>query len=345
MQFLPSSLLPLLLTTVVTAQTTTSCNPTEKTCSANTALSSSTYTHDFTTGLDSTNFNITAGNVTATSSGALFTITKSGDAPTIRSKWYIFFGRVSFILRASPGTGIVSSAILLSDDLDEIDWEFLGGEPDVAQTNYFGKGESTTTNREVDVAAAGSQTTSHNYTVVWKKDQTQWLVDGVVLRTLTADEATAGGNSYPQTPMDVRIGIWAGGDSGNSEGTIEWAGGETDYSQGPFEMVLEKVEVVNDNPGTSYTYGDTSGDADSIKVDGSGTTSSVSASLGTKTSTASGSAGISTDVTTATATTTGSMWWTASAEALISKSQSGGSRISASYKWYGVALGTLLALL
>jgi hypothetical protein len=76
-----------------------------------------------------------------TSSGAEFTINKSGDHPTIQSKWYIFFGRVSFFLKAAPGTGIVSSAILESDDLDEVDWEWLGGSDYVSkvQTNYFGK--------------------------------------------------------------------------------------------------------------------------------------------------------------------------------------------------------------
>lgn len=79
--------------------------------------------------------------MTYTSSGAEFTITKSGDNPTIQSKWYIFFGRVSFFLKAAPGTGIVSSAILQSDVLDEVDWEWLGGSDYVSkvQTNYFGK--------------------------------------------------------------------------------------------------------------------------------------------------------------------------------------------------------------
>ena len=43
-------------------------------------------------------------------------------------------------MRAAPGTGIVSSAILQSDDLDEIDWEWIGGSSTKAQSNYFGKG-------------------------------------------------------------------------------------------------------------------------------------------------------------------------------------------------------------
>ncbi|KAL1656374.1 hypothetical protein SLS61_000837 [Didymella pomorum] len=275
--------LALLLSASTTlAQTSTSCDPTEKTCSADTGLSSSTYTHDFTTsGADDDAWNITAGNVTYSSSGAEFTITKSGDHPTIQSKWYIFFGRVSFFLKAAPGTGIVSSAILESDDLDELDWEWLGGSDysSKVQTNYFAWS-----------AVSDTQTTTHNYTIAWTSSATIWLVDDVAIRTLNYADAVAGKN-YPQTPMNIRIGIWAGGDSGNDEGTIEWAGGATDYSDGPFTMYLEKVEVVNENPGASYEYGDLTGDYTSIKVnDADSSTSSSSSTLsGSEGSTGAGS--------------------------------------------------------
>ena len=57
------------------------------------------------------------------------------------------------------------------------------------------------------------------------------------MRTLLYADAV-GGRNYPQTPVNVRIGIWAGGDPANDPGTIEWSGGETDYSAGPFTMVL-----------------------------------------------------------------------------------------------------------
>jgi hypothetical protein len=94
--------------------------------------------------------------------------------------------------------------------------------------------------------------------------------------------------------MNVRIGIWAGGDPNNAEGTIEWAGGETDYSQAPFTMVLEKVEVRNENPGSSYSYGDMSGEFGSIVVDGgNGNAKKSGAEDGTKASSASASASAS----------------------------------------------------
>ncbi|KAF1932561.1 glycoside hydrolase family 16 protein [Didymella exigua CBS 183.55] len=318
--------LALLLSASTTiAQTSTSCNPTEKTCPDDTGLASSTYTHDFTTsGADSDAWNTTAGNVTSTSSGLEFTITKSGDAPTIQSKWYIFFGRVSFFLRAAPGTGIVSSAILESDDLDELDWEWLGGSDYVSkvQTNYFGKGNTTSYDRAAWAAASDTQTTTHNYTIVWTSASTTWYVDEVAIRTLNYADAVSGKN-YPQTPMNIRIGIWAGGDSANDEGTIEWAGGATDYANGPFTMYLEKVEVVNDNPGASYAYGDLTGDYSSIKVNDADATNSSSSSLlsSSSGSTGSGSESESSTATvasSASATKTG-MWWTASASAAVAQ--------------------------
>ncbi|KAF2133167.1 glycoside hydrolase family 16 protein [Dothidotthia symphoricarpi CBS 119687] len=270
------------------AQTTTSCNPTEKTCSADIGLSVSSYTHDFTAdGADDLAWNVTSGSVTYSSKGAAFTVSKSGDSPTIRSNWYIFFGRVSFVMKAASGTGIVSSAILQSDDLDEVDWEWIGGSADKAQTNYFGKGNTTTYDRAAWSATSDTQTTSHNYTIQWTQSATTWYIDGVATRTLNYADAVSGRN-YPQTPMDIRIGSWAGGDSSNSEGTIEWAGGATDYTQGPFTMYLEKIEVENYNPGASYTYSDTTGSYDSITVGKASSSSVASKASSTKTSTALG---------------------------------------------------------
>ncbi len=43
-------------------------------------------------------------------------------------------------MKAAPGAGIVSSVVLESDDLDEIDWEWVGATAGEAQSNYFGKG-------------------------------------------------------------------------------------------------------------------------------------------------------------------------------------------------------------
>lgn len=182
-------------------------------------------------------------------------------------------------MKAAPGVGIVSSIVLLSDVLDEIDWEFTGGNTAQTQTNYFGKGNTTTYDRAIWYGVASPQTTSHKYTINWTAETITWAIDGTVVRTLAYADAN-GGENYPQTPMRVRIGSWAGGAPGNPEGTIEWSGGETDFSQAPFTMAVSSVKITNYSPGSEYTYSDNSGSYKSIKVQDGGSSSSASGSGG-----------------------------------------------------------------
>ena len=65
---------------------------------------------------------MTGPGISYTDESATFTINQKGDSPTIESSFYIFWGSVSVIMKASKGQGIVSSIVLESDDLDEIDW-------------------------------------------------------------------------------------------------------------------------------------------------------------------------------------------------------------------------------
>ncbi|KAF5554470.1 murein transglycosylase [Fusarium napiforme] len=249
------------------AQTYSECNPMKKTCSANKGLASSSYSVDFTKGADDDNWEGTGhGTVKYTSDGAEFTVSKQGDSPTIQSKWYMFFGRMEVHLKAAPGTGIVSSVVLLSDVLDEVDWEWLGGKDGDVQTNYYGKGNSASDTRSATYAVTQAQEEFHNYTIHWTKDSCEWYINGVAVRTLKYADAL-GGENYPQTPMRVKLGIWAGGDPDNAEGTIEWAGGETDYTKGPYTMTVQKIAIENLNPADSYTYSDQTGSYKSIKFD------------------------------------------------------------------------------
>ncbi|RMZ81644.1 hypothetical protein DV737_g2386, partial [Chaetothyriales sp. CBS 132003] len=267
------------------AQTTSDCDPlTEDGCSSDPALGES-ITIDFTSG-SSSQFTA-SGSPSYGSSGAEFTISEKGDSPTITSSWYIMFGHVEYVVKAAPGTGIVSSAVLLSDCLDEIDWEWLGGDDDKAQSNYFGKGITTTYNRGAYHAVANNHDEFHSYTVDWTADRIVWGIDGETVRTLTEEDADSG--QYPQTPMQVKVGSWAGGDSSNSEGTIEWAGGLVDYSDGPFTMYLKSISVTDYSTGTSYSYSGTSGTWESIKSDG-GTVNGSSSDTSTSATTVASSA-------------------------------------------------------
>lgn len=54
--------------------------------------------------------------------GAVYSISNDRQAPTVASPEYIFFGELEVELKAAPGAGIVTSIVLQSDCLDEIDW-------------------------------------------------------------------------------------------------------------------------------------------------------------------------------------------------------------------------------
>ena len=218
----------------VVAQTSTKCNPltsgmnssmfalpafllltmSSGNCPADPALGKSA-TIDFTQG--SSNMFTTQGNPTYDGNGASFSIAKSGDAPTLISNFYIMFGQIEFVMKAAPGVGIVSTLVMQSDDLDEIDWEILGADNTQVQTNYFGKGQTGSYNRGGFAADPGNQQSFQTYTVTWDSNQVVWSLNGNPVRTLTAAEA---GSQYPQTPMQLKIGSWSAGDPSNAPGTV-----------------------------------------------------------------------------------------------------------------------------
>ena len=53
------------------------------------------------------------------------------------SKKYIFFGRIEVEMQAATGAGLVSTLVLQSNDLDEIDIEIVGNDSSHIQTNIF----------------------------------------------------------------------------------------------------------------------------------------------------------------------------------------------------------------
>ncbi|KAH7037092.1 concanavalin A-like lectin/glucanase domain-containing protein [Microdochium trichocladiopsis] len=195
-----------------------------------------------------------------------FAINKQGQSVTYITNFYFFFGRTEVIMKTALGQGIVSSIVWMSDVLDEVDWEFLGGKPNWVLTNYFGKGEQDWHNGGNLTSPTSLQTEWHNYTNIWTKDKLEWWFDGKLIRTLTPEQANKTRN-YPQTPMRLSLGIWSGGDPKlNPPGTVEWAGGETDFSKAPFTMYVKSAKVEDYSAGKEYSYGDNSGSWQSIRI-------------------------------------------------------------------------------
>ncbi|KAF8456780.1 concanavalin A-like lectin/glucanase domain-containing protein [Kalaharituber pfeilii] len=249
--------------TFVQAQTHTDCNPMKKECPKNPALSGN-YEHIY--GGAAPGFTATGSGdmILYQNDGAHFRIEKTNDAPTITSNFYIMYGRLESVLLAAPGAGIVSSLVLLSNTLDEIDWEWIGIDSGRAQSNYFGKGNTETYTRGAFHNVNHQE--FHAYGIEWTPEFVKWSIDGTVVRTLTPQNVE--GDFYPQTPMQIKIGSWSGGDPQNQPGVIEWARGPTDYSKGPFDMIVKSIKVQDYSTGKFYYYSDRSGSASSIRSEG-----------------------------------------------------------------------------
>ncbi|KAL5608563.1 hypothetical protein FOVSG1_003244 [Fusarium oxysporum f. sp. vasinfectum] len=269
-QVLSSAVVCLAALNLVSAQTFTDCNPLKEGCPPNQAFGKGVTTCNFKNGECS----VFKGNLDSTikynKKGAKFTIKEETNAPTIATEKYIFFGRVDVELQAAPGQGIVTAIVLQADTLDEIDWECLGGDTTQVQSNYLSKGDTTTYDRGDFHNVTKPLTTFHKYSIEWNKNAVQWIIDGNVVRTLKAAEV----KGFPQSPMQIKLGIWCAGGSQTEQGTVDWAEGLTDFSKAPFDAYYKSVTIVDYAGGNGpapksvkeYVYGDNRGSVDSIKV-------------------------------------------------------------------------------
>jgi beta-glucanase (GH16 family) len=257
--------------TVVSAQTFTKCDPTKKDCPFPKALGSKIIDHDFTTGPTDFIKDLDGTKIEYDSNGAVYSIKTPSNAPTTESDKYIFFGQVDITMKAAAGAGIVTSIVLESDDLDEVDWEWVGGDNTKVQTNYFSKGCNATYDRGGLTTVSSPLTEYHTYTLKWTREKLEWIINGQVIRTLVAD-GLSGCAGYPQTPVRVKLGTWVAGKEGNSPGTIEWAGGLANFANAPFNAYYKSIRVQDFMGGggakeaTEYQYTDRSGSWQSIKV-------------------------------------------------------------------------------
>ncbi|KAI9045436.1 putative extracellular glycosidase [Aspergillus affinis] len=196
----------------------------------------------FNSTLDSDLWDMQAGKPTYTKDGADFSIASKGYSILLVSNFYIFFGVMEAHVKMAKGAGIISSVILQSDDLDEIDWEWVGYNTSSVQSDFFCKGNTATSDRGAFHAVDNADTEYHNYTSYWAQDRLEWWIDGSLVRTVNfSDPLAAYGKNYPQSPCQVK-------------------------SQTPFTMSVQKIRVQDFQAGKEYTYSDQTGSYESIKV-------------------------------------------------------------------------------
>lgn len=115
---------------------------------------------------------------------------------------------------------------------DEIDFEFLGKDKGIVQTNYYTIG---TGNREViHQLGFDSSEDFHEYTIRWAPARIEWLIDGNVIRVAEKKE----GESFPNKPMFLYASVWNAGDI--DEG--RWAG-KYDGSDAPYICRYKDVHI------------------------------------------------------------------------------------------------------
>ncbi|SCU92708.1 LANO_0E01838g1_1 [Lachancea nothofagi CBS 11611] len=171
----------------------------------------------------------------------------------ISSAKSFLYGRVAVEMKSAKGNGVISAMVLMSAVKDEVDFEFLGGDLENAQSNYYYRGELIHTRMAKSPISPNSYDEYHTYEFDWDEDRIQWLIDGSVVRTLHREDTYDAAEKiyrYPSTPMRLELAIWPGGLESNDPGTVMWAGGLIDWQnaaeildEGQFQMSVKNVKI------------------------------------------------------------------------------------------------------
>ena len=70
----------------------------------------------------------------------LLTMAQGTVGTLLASTFYVWYGKICSQLSTAQGKGVVTAFILMSDVKDEIDFEWVGADIGVAQSNYYSQG-------------------------------------------------------------------------------------------------------------------------------------------------------------------------------------------------------------
>lgn len=78
-----------------------------------------------------------------TKDAVILTLSEDGSSSSgtlLASTVYVWYGKITAQMKSSRGQGVVSAFILLSDNKDEIDFEFVGADLQNVQSNFYFQG-------------------------------------------------------------------------------------------------------------------------------------------------------------------------------------------------------------
>lgn len=212
----------------------------------------------------------------------LLTMPPNSAGTVLASTIYMWYGNVKASIKTSRDAGVVTAFILLSDVKDEIDFEWVGTELDIAQTNYYFQGIPDYTHSTNITGLSNTNEEWHTYEIRWTPDKIEWYVDDKLGRTQEKSKswnATSNQWDFPQTPARVQLSIWPGGDSKNAPGTIDWAGGPIDWESDDIKKDKYYYATIGEvtidcyqtdkapgtNSGKSYVYKDAKGTNNTVE--------------------------------------------------------------------------------
>ncbi|CAI5954310.1 unnamed protein product [Closterium sp. NIES-64] len=119
------------------------------------------------------------------------------------------FFSVDYRCPQGKGSGLVSSFYLSSQEgskvQDEIDFEWLGKNNTVVQTNYYVQGVGG--NEKLITLGHDCSAAFHNYALYWTNKQLIWYIDFVPVRVLLNTTAIDGA-PYPSKPSFLYASVW-----------------------------------------------------------------------------------------------------------------------------------------
>lgn len=159
----------------------------------------------------------------------------------ISSNEYFQYGTVEVEMMMAKGENVVTAIVLLADNKDEIDYEFVGKDTSIIQSNLYYKGEPIyETNAEYHNTNLDLTTSFNNYTIVWQPGNLRWFINGKLLRRETM---------FPDTASKLYIGIWGADVS-------KWGGtGLVFNAVTPnYKSIVKRIEIKKgiENGGTQF---------------------------------------------------------------------------------------------
>ncbi|GAB4861836.1 hypothetical protein Ancab_037092 [Ancistrocladus abbreviatus] len=125
-----------------------------------------------------------------------------------RSTTRYHFGTFSAQIKCPKGNtsglnfNIYLSSLEGDKSQDEIDFEFLGKDKTIVQTNYYTTG--TGSREEIHGLGFDCSDDFHEYVINWFPNVIEWLIDGKVVRRVEREP----GSAFPEKPMFLYASVW-----------------------------------------------------------------------------------------------------------------------------------------